>query len=425
MSITKISKDNIKCKCAFCDDDEMSMIIDFGEVALAGAFLKSNQFENELLYPMRLFFCHNCYAVQIVDNVDENVLFNDYFYFSSSIQTLCDHFNSYAVEVVEEFIVNRSKSTVIEFGCNDGVLLRPLADLNIGTLIGVDPASNIINTINDSRINIVNDFFNETTSGYIIKKYGKADMIIANNVFAHIPDMKGVTKAIVNTLSDNGVFIFEVHYLGKIIEELQYDMIYHEHLYYHSLISLQNHFNQYDMVIFNVKEISIHAGSMRFYVCKKGSKHATESINVVKLREEEIQRGFNIFDTFSRFSEDVNKQKNKLNQLLQNIKDKGQTIAGYGASGRANTIIQYCGIDHKLMDYIVDDAPAKIGFFTPGSHLEILPSSALSGKNAPDYVLVFAWSFFDEILKRNKNYIDAGGYMILPLPTVKTYPDVK
>ena len=398
----------------------MTEIIDFGEMALAGGFLKQEHFDDELFYPMHLYYCNDCYGVQITDQVSAEVLFENYFYFSSSIQTLRDHFANYAVEVTSRFIKEPEKATVIEFGCNDGVLLTPLADQKINTLIGVDPASNVVNTIDDSRITIINDFFNEKVSSSIVSEYGKADMVVANNVYAHIPDIQGITHAIKNVLSDEGVFVFEVHYLGKIINEFQYDMIYHEHLYYHSLLSLENHFKLYDMVIFDVKEIPIHAGSMRFYVCNKGSSHSqNESSHVKMLRKEELLNGFDKAETFSRFAADIAAKKKQLMTLLKSINDSGQTIAGYGASGRANTMIQYCGITNDLLDYIIDDAPAKSGFYTPGSHFLIKPKAVLKEKTQPDYLVIFAWSFFNEIAKKNTDYFKQGGKMIIPLPDVK------
>ncbi len=397
----------------------MSEIIDFGKVALAGGFLKPNQFPEEVYYPLRLYFCSNCFAVQVIDKVSAEVLFKEYFYRSSSIQTLRDHFRNYAEEITSRYLVPAS-STVIEFGCNDGVLLGPLADQKIKTVIGVDPATNIVSHINDDRVEIINDFFTEKIAKDIILKHGHVDMVLANNVYAHIPDIQGTTRAIHNVLSDDGIFIFEVHYLGNVIIQLQYDMIYHEHLYYYSLLSAINHFELYNMVIFDVTPVPIHAGSMRFYVCKKGSKHSSMiSPNVAKLRSEEISMGFNKSKTFNHFASKVAEQKERLLDLLSDLKNKGYTVAGYGASGRANTMIQYCGISHKQLDYMIDDAPAKAGFYTPGSHFEIFQSHILLEQNSPDYLLIFAWSFLSEILKRNKKYLEGGGKFIVPLPKVE------
>ena len=408
--------------CSFCNSKSMTEIMDFGEVALAGGFLHANQFTEESYYPLRLFFCHDCYAVQVIDKVSAGILFKDYFYFSSSIQTLRDHFIEYAREVATRFLMPES-ATVVEFGCNDGVLLGPLANQNIKTVIGVDPATNIVSTINDPRITIINDFFTEDVAQDIISKHGQVDMVVANNVYAHIPDIQGITRAICNVLSGDGVFIFEVHYLGNVINELQYDMIYHEHLYYYSLLSAMKHFERYGMMVFDIKKVPIHAGSMRFYVCKKGSKNGcVVSPAVIQLQNEELAKGFNCPETFARFSTNIAERKTMLLALLNKLKKEGRTIAGYGASGRANTMIQYCGINRSHLDYMIDDAPAKEGFFTPGSHFGIHPSSILDQPNPPDYLLIFAWSFFDEIAQRSKKYLDGGGRMIVPLPEVKILP---
>lgn len=408
--------------CSFCDSKRLGLVMDFGEVGLAGAFLKPEQFATERTFPMRLRFCRDCYAVQVTDKIPADLLFQNYFYFSSSIGTLREHFANYAAEVTRQFLDPR-KATVLEFGCNDGVLLRPLADQGIRTVIGVDPASNVVATIDNSRVKVINDYFTEAVARRVVAEYGHVDLIMANNVYAHIPDIQGTTRAVSEALHPDGVFAFEVHYLGKVINELQYDMIYHEHLYYYSLLSVINHLARYDMMVFDVKPISIHAGSMRFYACKKGSKHARSTSPAVKaLEAEERGRGFDRYETFLEFSNTVAAHRDRLVGLLAELRREGHRIAGYGASGRANTMIQYCGINHDHLDYMIDDAPAKAGFFTPKSHFEIFPSSVLDREDRPDYLLVFAWSFFDEIRNKNSKYLAKGGRIILPLPEVSIFP---
>jgi methylation protein EvaC len=408
--------------CAFCDSRDMGLIMDFGDVALAGAFLKPGQFATEKKYPMRLYFCRDCYAVQVTDKVDAGVLFQDYFYFSSAIGTLREHFKGYAAEVTRRFL-EPSRATVLEFGCNDGVLLKPLADQGIQRVIGVDPARNVLASIDDPRLTLINGFFDEKVAAEVVAKYGKVDMVMANNVYAHIPDIQGITRAVEAVLADDGVFVFEVHYLGKVVDEMQYDMIYHEHLYYYSLVSAIAHFARYDMVVFDVKPVPIHAGSMRFYVGKKRGRHASQVSDAVRaLERQERERGFDRHETFRRFSDDVAATREALMALVTRLRAAGKRIAGYGASGRANTVIQYCGLDPRHLDFMIDDAPAKAGYFTPGSHFEIFPSKVLEGPNPPDYLLVFAWSFFEEIRKRNLGYLERGGRMILPLPEVSVYP---
>jgi len=406
--------------CSFCEKSDLHEIIDFGKVALAGGFIKKNEIKNEPKFTLRVFFCVNCYAVQIIDKVDQDLLFKNYYYFSSFINTLKTHFEDYASYVVERFIEVPNNSTVVEFGCNDGVLLNPLSKKNIKNLIGVDPATNIVNQIKIKNVNIINNFFNVEIANQISDKYDKADLILANNVFAHIPDIRGTTLAVKNLLKKNGVFVFEVHYLEKIIGELQYDMIYHEHLYYYSLISLENFFSKYNLKIFDIKNIQTHGGSIRFYVSNTDSIHAKNITNdVKKMRDKEIKNGFNNLEIYKSFSKSVSLLKTELVSLIIDLRKKNKVIAGYGASGRANTVLQYLNITEDSISYMIDDSPEKIGLYTPGSNLEIKPRSILLSNNPPDYVIVFAWSFLDEIMKKNLEYLSNGGRFILPFPKIK------
>lgn len=405
--------------CAFCSSTKLTEVMDFGDVAIAGAFLKENQILSEKKYPLVIVFCENCYAVQVRDHIDPEILFATDFYFSSSIKTLRDHFTEYAAEVTGRFLPEPKDALVVEFGSNDGVLLRPLADQGVGTLIGIDPAKNIVDSIKDDKFVLINDFFNVSVSNSITEKYGRADLVMANNTFAHISDINGTTQAVKELLVDDGVFIFEVHYLGKIIEGLQYDFMYHEHIYYYSLLALENHLARHDMVIFDLKSIPVHGGSIRYYATKKDSRYAKNiSSRVTALRKQEKELGYDRSETYKKFASEVVEKKQKLMSLLNDLKERGRTVTGYGASGRANTIIQYCGITDKYLDFIIDDAPQKQGLYTPGSHLQIRNNEALM-RDKPDYALVFAWAFYDEIVQKCQDYLEAGGRMIVPLPDVR------
>lgn len=351
-------------ECAFCGSDHIELITNFGNMGLAGGFLARDELEQETRYPMNLGFCSDCYAVQIVDKINPDTMFKKgYFYFSSSIGTLREHFREYAAEVVDRFVRSPEDTIILEFGCNDGVLLSPLADLNIGTLIGVDPASNVVSQIDDERIVAINSYFDEQCADQVVDEFGHVDLILANNVFAHVNDINALTSAIDKALTLNGVFVFEVHYLGKIIDEMQYDMIYHEHIYYYSLLAVENHFSRYGMIVFDIKKIANHGGSVRFHVCRENTKFAFRSNRVENLRRDELAKGFNKISLFQEFGNKINQQRSDLLNLLRMIKSEGKSIVGYGASGRANTMLQFCGIDDSLIDYMVDDAPAKAGFF--------------------------------------------------------------
>ena len=418
--MSNIKVDSKNNECAFCSSLNITIITDFGIMGLAGGFLTEDELDHETRYPMNLGFCQDCYAVQIVDKINPDVMFKkNYFYFSSSISTLRNHFKEYAMDVVNRFLPSPKDATVIEFGCNDGVLLSPLADLNVGRIIGVDPATNVVEKIDDDRVDIVNSYFDELCANDIVNQFGQADLILANNVFAHVDDINALTRGIDIALAKNGAFIFEVHYLGKIIDEMQYDMIYHEHIYYYSLLAVENHFNRYDMLVFDLKEVENHGGSIRFYICRKNSNLANPTSNVRQFREAEIIKGFQTISIFKDFGQKIDNQKSDLLRLLNDLKERQKTVIGYGASGRANTMLQFCGINSSLIDYMVDDAPAKTGFYTPGSHLRIESKIPLSKGKRPDYVVVFAWTFLREICQKNMEYLESGGQFIVPLPEVK------
>jgi methylation protein EvaC len=252
----------------------------------------------------------------------------------------------------------------------------------------------------------------------IAKKYGKADIIFSSNTLAHIEDMHDVYRGIKKLLKDDGMLVFENHYLGNLIQEFQYDMMYHEHQYYYTLSSLTNFLNQFDLEIFDVKFIPIHAGSISVYVQNKGSRRKIKKIVSETLKKEQIQK-LTQASTFKKFNKKILKNKQELLKTLKLIKNKNKKIAGYGASGRGTIITNYCGLDNKFLDYVIDDAPAKQGAYMPGVHLPIKSSGLLSDYNRPDYILLFAWSFANEILKKNTEYIKSGGKFIVPLPKVK------
>lgn len=378
-------------RCSFCHE-HIALVMDFGWTALAGGFLKPEQFENESKYPTRLCFCPSCYAVQLVDRVTPDKMFKHYFYFSSATETIKRHFREYAKEVVSRF----NPKTAIEIGCNDGVLIGPLRDMGV-KVTGVDPSSTV-----PKGPDIINDYFTKD----VAKRIGKVDMVIANNVFAHINDIRGATDAVVEALNPDGVFILEVHYLGDMLDKLQYDWIYHEHIYYYSLLALENHFKNYGLSVFDVKPVNTHGGSMRYYV----SRNRPESEAVTKLRNKEMERGLDKLETFLDFAKRVDRHRSELRESLS-----GKKVVGYGASGRANALIQYCDLQ---VDYIVDDAPAKHGFYTPGSHVPIYSREKLE-QDPPEGVVVFAWGYLDEIRKK------CDLPMILPLPDIRTIENRK
>lgn len=404
--------------CRFCLSKSIEIVIDLGNVPLAGGFLNnSKNIVHEKRYPLAIYFCKDCYLLQSINVINADTLFKEYFYHSSAIRTLTDHFTEIA-EILSYELKNKNNVLVLEIGANDGTLIKELIKRNVRA-IGVDPATNIVAPLIKQGYPLINDYFSENVAKLVRKKYGKADVIFSSNTLAHIEDMHDIVKGIKTVLKPDGYLMFEVHYLGNLINEMQYDMIYHEHQYYYSALTLQKFFSMYDMEIFDIKYINIHAGSMRFYVqIKKTGVHKI-SKQTKKLIIKEKEQKFDSIETYRDYSKKVAKTKKDLLHLLNSLKSQKRTIAGYGASGRGTTIMNYCGLDKTYLDYVIDDAPAKQGAYTPGTHLEIKDSSILYAKNKPDVVILFAWSFFEEIMRKHEKFIKNGGTFILPLPKVK------
>lgn len=406
-------------KCRFCQQNILA-VINLGYLPLAGGFIKKaddNSITNEKFYPLALFFCSQCYLLQTNNVIDKEILFRDYHYHSSAIKTLVKHFESSANSLVKLF-PDTKKRFIVEIGCNDAGFILALSKKNFRAL-GIDPASNIVKPLIKKGLPIINDYFSESLATKISKRHGKADAIVSFHTLAHIEDMHDVIRGIKILLKDDGFLAFEVHYLGNLINELQYDMIYHEHQFYYSMHAIMNLLKMHRMEIFDVQTTSIRSGSIMYFIQKSKTGKRKLSKNIKKVLSTEKKIGLHKIGTFLKFNKRIMETKKDLMQLLNLLKKKKKTIAGYGASGRGTIIMNYCGIGKDFLDYVIDDAPAKHGAYTPGNHLPIKPSSILKDKNKPDYVLVFAWPFFDEIFKKNIKYSKGGGKFIIPLPKPK------
>lgn len=374
----------------------------------AGNFLTAKEVGNEYYYPLRVYYCKKCGLVQILDIVPPNILFQKYHYLSSV--SLSEHFHKYAKEVGKRFLTKNS--FVVEIGSNDGVLLSPLKKMGIKVL-GVDPAKNIAAVAKKKGIKTIVNFFDERVAGKIFKENGKADAILANNVLAHIDDMDNVFRGIVKLLSPDGVLIFEVHYLPDLLKAMQYDFFYTEHLSYYSLGSLIPFLNKFGLRIFDIKHISIHSGSIRVYVKFENSNKykIKKAVGKMYLKEQKVLSS----DKMIGFSLKVYKHKKNIKKILTKIKESGDKIVGYGAGGRANTFLNFCGIDRTILDYIVDDSPERQGKYTPGMHIPIV-SPEVFRKDSAKFALLLAWNYKKQILSKENKFIKKGGKFIIPLP---------
>ena len=405
-----------RTSCRLCDSKDLVEILDLGEMPLAGAYLKKVQLGKEKVYPLKIFFCKECFLVQILDVVDPDTLFKDYRYLSSL--SLSSHFSNLARELTKKFLAK--DSFIVEIGSNDGVLLSPLKSLGMRVL-GVDPAENVAKIAQTKGIDTMVNYFGKAVGRAVAGTYGKADAILANNVLAHIDDMHDVALGMKTLLKRNGIFVFEVHYLGDLVQKGQYDFFYNEHLSYYSLISLIPFLDKYEFEIFDVKRIPIHSGSIRVYVKNKGENRYKVSQNVNQLISYERETKLDKIQTYLEFAKKVKNHKAKLKNLIFSLQRNGKRIVGYGAAGRGNTLMNFCNLDSNMIEYIVDESPERYGRFTPGTHVPIVEPQVFRN-SFPDHVLIFAWSYKNRIFEKEKEYTNNGGKFIIPLPQIRIVP---
>lgn len=397
--------------CRLCSSKQLSLFLNLGEMPLAGDFLFKEDIGTEPYYPLKLYRCLDCNLVQVLHIIPAKQLFKDYRYVSSV--GLTDHFTRYAKEMVKKF--NLKNKQILEIGSNDGVLIAPLKNLG-AIVLGIDPAQNISKLAIEKGLPTIVAFFSTKIANELVKEYGKFTAIFANNVLAHIDGIEDIFRAITLLLEDTGVLVFEVHYLPSLLKRLQYDFFYHEHMSYYTITALKPFLEKLSLTIFDVKKISVHSGSIRVYVKHTKNGQIPISRNVNRLIQEE-KLFFANNSVYKKFTQRITKQKEKLVKTLLDLKMNGATIVGYGASGRANTLLNFCDITSKVLDYIVDDSSERYGRYTPGTHIPIVSSNVLHTHN-PDFIVIFAWNYKEMIIRKAEKYIKEGGSFIIPLPTV-------
>lgn len=409
---TKLGKFKKRGVCRFCKSRKLIKFLDFGYMPHAGNYLKPKEVGKESYYPLRIFYCMDCGLVQNLDIISSEILFKNYHYLSSV--SLSKHFQEYAEEVKKKFL--NKNSFIVEIGSNDGVLLLPLSKMGF-KILGVDPAVNVGRIARKKSLDIIIDYFGVKVADSIINKNGKTDLILANNVLAHIDDMNNVFKGIGKLLKDDGVLIFEVHYFPDLLKRLQYDFFYGEHLSYYNLSTLIPFLNKYNLEIFDVKKMSIHSGSIRVYAKFKSNNKLKTKAGVLKLIKYEQGLGHVDENILKNFNLKIGKHRAEIKKLLLDIKKTGSRIVGYGAGGRANTFLCSCGINNDLLDYIVDESPERQGRFTPGTHIPIV-SPEIFRKDNVEYVLLLAWNYKKEIIDKEQAFAKNGGKFIVSFPNI-------
>lgn len=417
--------------CRFCNNSPLKDVLHLGDTfPLAGGFLSNLETDvsEERVYPLTLVCCERCCTVMCKQVVKSDVLFKKgYMYYSSMIPSLVTHFNNYATYLANKYL-NREDSTsslIVEMGCNDGVFLRPLKDKGF-KVIGVDPSQTVKGLITDN-FDIYNTYLTLDVVDDIVKVHGQADIFLSSNSFAHIDDMQTIFECIKKLLKQDGVAIIEVHYLFEILDNLNFDFIYHEHFTYYSVTSFYNISRLFGLSLVDVEFVSTHSRSIRVYIkndinCpfvdsdKMKTLFMSEyNINIDQLNINEPNNAISPLKVFTKYTELLIDWTKEFRSFYEKLIVTSKRVWGYGASGRATTLCNFAKIDVPI---VIDDAPSKIGTYTPYYHAKIVDKSALLGKERPDYVIILAWPYAKYIVQQNIDYIKNGGKFVVPLPNI-------
>ncbi len=399
--------------CRMCKSSSLTNFLDLGFTPPADQFLRREQLrEPETYFPLEVMLCNGCGLAQLNYVVSPEILYRrDYPYESSLTRTGRLHWNEFAQTVTQRFGLG-SKDLVVDIGSNVGVLLEAFR-ANGTRVLGVDPASNIVRIADKRGIETVNEFFSINVAKQITAAKGRASVITATNSFAHIDDLDGLVEAVKILLAPSGVFIIEAPYFLNLVNGLQYDTIYHEHLSYLSVKPLDTFFKRLGMEILDVEQRDIHGGSFRVYVAREGQMPVSGEVEALKKTEEEA--GIHTIESLRGFRERVEVNRRDLMWLLRQLKHGGRRIAGVSAPAKGMTLLNYCRIGMETLDFVTEKSTLKIGRFTPGTHIPVVPDESLM-EQMPDYALLLAWNFADEIMHNLAPYRGNGGRFIIPIP---------
>jgi len=407
-------------RCRFCNRELYYKLISMGAAPLSNSFLSQEQLrEMEPFFPLEVYVCDNCFLVQTAEYATPQDIFNrNYPYFSSYSDSWLQHCQNYVNKMIMLFNINES-TQVVEIASNDGYLLQYFVKNQIPVL-GIEPTASTANVAINRGIPTIKRFFGSHTATYLQSQRRCADLLIGNNVLAHVPDINDFVSGLKILLKPQGILTMEFPHLMKLMDRIQFDTIYHEHFSYFSLISVQKIFSAHGLKIFDVEEISTHGGSLRIYACHKENNSQLISMKVKQLTTQEIKAGYTNIDHYLHFEEKVRALKREILLFLILACESGKTIAAYGAPAKGNTLLNYCGIGSDIISFTVDKNPYKQGLFLPGSHIPIKAVDMIE-KVRPDYIIILPWNLSEEITEQLAQARKWGAKFITLIPHVKVF----
>lgn len=405
--------------CRFCEHPLTHSFCDLGTSPLSNAYLKEQDLSRkECFYPLHAYVCDQCYLVQLEEFESPADIFHDYAYFSSYSESWLKHAEKYVEFMMSRFGINSSHH-VVEIASNDGYLLRYFVEKKIPVL-GIEPAANVAQVAQSLGVPTLVKFFGVQTAKELVAEGKQADLLLGNNVLAHIPQLNDFVEGMKILLKPQGIITMEFPHLLKLMNENQFDTIYHEHFSYFSLLTVEQIFAKHGLEIFDVDELTTHGGSLRIYAKHKDDHSKTVSNRIVNLKQCECQYGLDRLSTYQAFQEKVIKTREGLLTFLKQAKEQGKKVVGYGAPAKGNTLLNYCQIGKSLIEYTVDRSPHKQGRYLPGTHIPIKQPEMIS-HTKPDYLLILPWNLKCEIMQQMAHIRSWGGQFVIPLPKVEIY----
>jgi hypothetical protein len=406
--------------CRFCSAPLRDTFVDLGMSPLCESFLDESELNHmELFYPLHAYVCHQCFLVQLQEYVSPEEIFREYAYYSSYSETWLDHARCYADHIVDHLSLTAA-SSVVEIASNDGYLLNCFRQRGIPVL-GIEPARNVAQVAIQKGIPTVMEFFGTELASLLTADGQTADLLIGNNVLAQVPDLNDFVAGMKILLKPAAVMTLEFPHLMRLVEGNQFDTIYHEHFSYFSLLSVQAIFAAHGLTLYDVEELPTHGGSLRIYVRHDTDATKPVSSQVTALLAREHAAGVGTLQYYAAFEDQVRATKRELSRFLITATEAGETVVGYGAPGKGNTLLNYCGIRTDLLEYTVDRNPYKQGKYLPGSHIPIHAPEKIKATR-PDYVLILPWNLKDEIMSQMAHIMEWGGKFVVPIPTPRVYP---